>query len=37
MSAMVILLVGLFVTGLCTFGFAFSVVEMRRLGSAVKE
>jgi hypothetical protein len=37
MSAMAILVVGLFVTGLCAFGFVFSVLEMRRLGRAIKD
>lgn len=34
MSATAILLVGIFVTGLCTFGLWFTIVEIRRLSAA---
>ncbi len=37
MSAIAILAVGLFVTGLCAFGLWFTIVEIRRLSSRVPE
>jgi len=37
MSAMTILAVGIFVTGLCGFGLWFTIVEIRRLSGNAPE
>jgi hypothetical protein len=37
MSAMAILAVGIFVTGLCAFGLWYTIVEIRRLSSNARD